>query len=445
MVRAVLAIVVLGISAQAQQPASAAPQTIGPESAFTKSWHVHLPRAVMLEAWERLKNVPVSGAALDQRFKLDGPAYYVSPNGDDGADGSIAHPWKTPQFAVMWLRPGAVINLMAGTYHGSIEIKTKGTEQLPAALRAAPGQEVIVTYSEAFVAQQKARIATVGKEGALGADGKSLHYPSLITVTGSYVEVSGLHLVGVRERLPMNLYSENGISLAGGGGEGCRILYNEIEQTGHCGVKEMGHGGRGILIEGNYIHDLGQTSHDHAIYLPADEVTVRKNLLMNTAGWGVHAYTAPRRLVVDHNIIAGNDQDAVILGGSECKVFNTIFFKNPAGGVFFFRRGCRDNTVVNNIIVGPGPLRFDSLGSTLPADQPQNNTIDHNCIIDSPRTIALPASAGAHNIQAEPQFVDAERLDFRLKDGSPCIGAGTTGVAEKPSGKIPDIGLYETK
>ena len=46
----------------------------------------------------------------------------------------------------------------------------------------------------------------------------------------------------------------------GGGGEGCRALYNEIEGCGHCGVKEMGHGGHSILIEGNYIHHTNQPS-----------------------------------------------------------------------------------------------------------------------------------------------------------------------------------------
>lgn len=143
---------------------------------------------------------------------------------------------------------------------------------------------------------------------------------------------------------------------------------------------------------------------------------------------------------LSHNIIAGNDQDAVILGGSDCRVFNNIFFKNNAGGVFFFRRGCRNNTVVNNIIVELRPFRFDSAGSPAPGDQPQDNTIDHNCIVVGQRTIPLPAGAGPHNITAEPQFVDAARLDFRLKDNSPCIGTGEASVVEKSSGKPPDNG-----
>ena len=41
----------------------------------------------------------------------------------------------------------------------------------------------------------------------------------------------------VRDKLPHNLYSESGIAMTSRGGEGCRILYNEIENVGHCGVK----------------------------------------------------------------------------------------------------------------------------------------------------------------------------------------------------------------
>ena len=59
------------------------------------------------------------------------------------------------------------------------------------------------------------------RQRAMDKDGKSRHYPALLTLAGSYLEVSGLHLVGVRDRLPHNLYSENGVSISGG--VGCRL------------------------------------------------------------------------------------------------------------------------------------------------------------------------------------------------------------------------------
>jgi nitrous oxidase accessory protein NosD len=448
--RPVLAgIVVAALAVVAAAPSPSPDDKVPPAApsgeAFAKPWHIRLARPVMLAAWERLRNVEIPGAPADSRFRIDGTEYYVGPGGDDAADGSRDHPWKTLRFAVTRLKPGTVVNLLAGTYDGPVEVAAKATEASPAALRAAPGQEVVITYPETYIQQQKGRIARLGGEGAVDAGGKELHYPSLITVTGTYVEVSGLHFVGARDRLPMNLYSESGISLAGGGGRGCRVLYNEIENTGHCGVKEMGHGGTAFLIEGNYIHDLGLTAHDHAIYLPADDVTVRRNLLVNAAGWGVHAYTAPRRLTISHNIIGGNAEDSVILGGPECKVLNNILYKDRKGGVFFFRRECRGNVVANNILVEPAAFRYDAAGSSAPADQPQSNVIDYNCIVAGPGAVLATDGMGTHNIKADPQFVDADKLDFRLKPGSPCTAAGDPKVMEKSAGKAPDIGLCEVK
>ena len=320
---AVLTLLVSSVSAIAQNQITAKPESAESSGrAFARSWHISLPRPIMVAAWERLKKLDIPGVSLDQRFNIHGQSFYLSPNGDDSAQGSKDHPWRTLQYAVAKIKPGTVIYLMAGIYYGPVEIRTRANAQSPVGLRAVAGHEVVVTYDDALIQQQKARIAKLGMEGAVGADGKELHYPSLITVAGSCVEISGLHLVGVRDQLPMNLYSESGISIAGGGGMGCRVLDNEIENTGHCGVKEMGHGGKDFLIEGNYIHDLGQTAHDHAIYLPADDVTVRRNFLFNTAGWGIHAYTEPKRLMISHNLIGGNAQDAVVLGGSDCRVFN---------------------------------------------------------------------------------------------------------------------------
>ena len=434
----------LPVPAQNQTPARQE-STDASGQPLTRPWHISLPRPVMLAAWERLKKLDIPGVACDQRFHLNGPAFYLSPAGDDDAQGSLEHPWRTLQHAIARLKPGTVIYLMAGIYYGPVEINTRASEQSPAALRAMAGQEVVVTYAEAFVQQQAARISERAREGAVGADEKELHYPSLITVTGSYVEISGLHLRGVRDRLPMNLYSESGISIASGGGMGCRVLDNEIENTGHCGVKEMGHGGKGFLIEGNYIHDLGQTAHDHALYLPADDVTVRRNILINTAGWGVHAYTEPKRLAISHNLIGGNAQDAVILGGSDCKVFNNIFYRDRLGGVFLFRRGCRNNTIVNNIILEPAAFRFDSLGSDEPANQPQGNVLDYNCIVGDASPTNRSNPMGAHNIKSQPEFLDTARLDFRLQPSSPCIDAGDAKVMVRFYGQAPDIGPYESK
>ncbi len=67
--------------------------------------------------------------------------------------------------------------------------------------------------------------------------------------------------------------------------------------------------------------------------------------------------------------------------------------------------------------------------------------------------IQLPEGAtGSNNINADPQFIDAQNLDFHLTAHSPCVDAGTNFYAvgsdtivyiESFYGQAPDIGAYE--
>jgi len=410
-----------------------------------KPWHIRLSRAQMLAAWERLKAVEIPGVPADMRFQISGRAFFVSPSGDDAADGSKTAPWRTLAHAVTQLEPNTVAYLQAGTYYGPVTINVKATADAPVAVRAVEGEHVYVTYPDGFVAAQQAKVRSApeeGRERALDAQGRELHYPPLIDVRGTFIEVSGLHLIGVRDLLPHNLYSENGISFSGKGGEGCRVLYNEIEAVGHCGVKEMGHGGHSILIEGNYIHDIGQTFHDHCIYPPADDVTIRRNLLLNATGWGLHAYSKPARIVATHNIMAGNDHHGIVQAGPDALVAHNIFASNHRGGFFFFRSGCINCVVKNNIFYDSPAVAFDQMGHKQAA--PSGNLFDFNCIVRdaNPGKMSPKDVTGTHNFQADPMAANAKQLDFRPDPQSPCIDAGSD-VGAPFKGKAPDVGLYE--
>ncbi|NUQ63800.1 MAG: right-handed parallel beta-helix repeat-containing protein [Pirellulales bacterium] len=399
----------------------------------------------MLAAWTRLRKVQIVGLPLDMRFNISGQAFYVSPVGDDGADGSRQSPWRTLRHAATQLQPNSVIYLAAGTYHGPVVVQTQASSEAPAAIRAAEGEQVIVTYPDDFIAAEKAKVHTAPNEGrtrAMDKQGQELHYPPLIDVRGRFVEINGLRLIGVRDRLPHNLYSENAISFSGKGGEGCRVLYNEIENVGHCGVKEMGHGGHSILIEGNLIHDVGQTHHDHGIYAPADDVAVRKNLLLNATGYGLHAYSSPKRVVATHNIVAGNDHFGVILAGPDALVAHNVFGSNHLGGLLFFRSGCKGCVVKNNIFYDDPAVGFDQMGDAKEA--PSGNVLDHNCLVPGthPGNMSPQDSTGSRNRQADPMVMDARAFDFRLSRRSPCIDAAAD-VGLGFLGKAPDIGLSE--
>lgn len=407
---------------------------------FNKPWHVQTPRHTLLEAWQRLKKLDVPGKAADSRFNITGASRFVGPEGDDTNPGTEDRPWRTLQKACTELRPNMVVYLMAGTYYGPATARVQGTENAPAAIRAVEGAEVVITYSDEWVKAEADKLVSVEpskdiRNRAMGKDGQGKHYPGLLTLAGGFIEVSGLHFIGVRDRLPHNLYSENGVTLSGG--TGYRVLCNEIENVGHCGVKPMDHGEHGFLIEGNFIHDLGQTQHDHGVYCPSDDGTIRRNLILNSAGYGIHAYSTPERIAVSYNIVAGHAAYGIILGGPDAQVFHNVVFGNHEGGLFFFREDCRRAVVKNNIFWGPGK----ALGVD---HNPSDNLADYNCIApEATVTTASPAYAyGPHNLRADPGFVDGVSLDFTVKPDSPCIDAGDPDVSAY-YGKAPDIGLFE--
>ena len=215
-----------------------------------------------------------------------------------------------------------------------------------------------------------------------------------------------------------------------------------IENVGHCGVKEQGHGGHSIIVEGNYVHDIGHTFHDHCLYFGCKDVIVSRNLLCNATGWGVHAYSTPARMIITHNIMAGNDCHGVVLGGPDALVTNNVFYKNHRGGFFFFRSGCKNAVVKHNLFFEKTALQYDCCGWR--KAYPSGNVADYNCLAPGTNLgqAAPQDSYGENNVLADPMVLDADKFDFRLKKGSPCIDAGDETVGKR-YGKAPDIGLYE--
>jgi len=424
--------------------------TIVDYAASTKAWHIRLPRADLLAAWQRLVDVQIPGVPDDQRFHIEGQTFYVSPEGNDANEGSRESPWRTLGKACAELKPNTVIYLRGGRYFGPVRISTRATADAPAALRGAEGEEVTVTYRDRFVEKEKARIAPGDPKDERHQawdpkTGKARHYPPLIECRGTYVEISGLRLVGVRDRLPHNLYSECGILFVARGGPGCRVLYNEIENVGHCGVKEQGHGGHSFLVEGNLIHDVGQTRHDHCYYSSAKRVTLRRNILINAAGLGVNCHSLRDSITVTHNILGGNASWGMCCGGPNARIVHNVFYRNRWGGVCFYRLHCRDSRVLNNIFIEPSgrAIPYDNLGGKVEAS-PQGCLADYNCLAPGTQLgMPLPGNThGEHNFSAAPGLASPDRFDFRLRPGSPCIDAGLS-IGQAFHGRAPDVGIYE--
>ncbi len=337
-------------------------------------------------------------------FRAKGKTLWVANSGDDSADGTATRPLRTIAKALDLAEPGDLIYLRAGVYVESPLVRKSGRKDAPIIVSCAPDAlgKVKVTPSKEYV-----------EKNPSGA---------VITLHGArHVWINGMVIEGPKgrpEAPKAETYGANGITWAGKAGLGCRATNNVVYGNVHCGLKEMGHGGTGILMEANIIFDNGTRSTDHGIYCPADELTIRGNIIFHNAGYGIHSYSSPKRQRIIQNICFGNRVCGIILAGSENQVYHNICVGNGIG-ILCFRGGCTDNLVQNNVFAFNGTDGgYDNGGGKL--GDPARNTDDYNCYFPGKPDARILAAT--HDILADPKFIDAKAGDFRLREDSSCIG-----------------------
>ncbi len=95
-----------------------------------------------------------SARTRNERFPTgSGRTYYVSPEGDDGAEGSREHPFGTIQHAALLAGPGDVVAVLAGTYREQVVINRSGRADAYITFRA-EGEGVFLTGSDPDLEQK---------------------------------------------------------------------------------------------------------------------------------------------------------------------------------------------------------------------------------------------------------------------------------------------------
>jgi uncharacterized protein YjdB len=346
-----------------------------------------------------------------------GVCYYVAATGGSDANaGDSAHPFLTIQHAAGIVNPGDVVIVRNGVYTGSssavLDIGRAGTP----------------TAWITFKAEHKwgAALDGGGSPGVMGVSDAGVHF------SASYVRVEGFEIRwvwhdGVDMGAPNIALAGNNIHDVGG--------YCE---SGALGISAIAAYASNLLIEQNWIHDIGRLSpgeygcaptntywqnHDHGIYLSnGNTILIRNNVFYNILhGWAVHRY--------------GSTCDQVWV------VNNTFAFPNPNRDGHIILASTTTNLYIqNNIFYQPG-LNIAISGT-------ESSAIISNNI----STGAMGGGGtGANLINTDPLLVNPLGLDFHLQAGSPARGAGVSLAnvtndfdgKPRPLGTPYDIGAYQ--
>jgi parallel beta-helix repeat protein len=238
----------------------------------------------------------------------------------------------------------------------------------------------------------------------------------------------GLYVAGAPSLVSDNLFSEN-VSYWGGAihiaSGSPTIQANQIVSN----TAASGGGIRAVydssLIQRNAI--LGNNAYDYSgggIYLyDASSAKVDGNVIVGngarTYAGGIASRFASTVLIVN-NVIAGNGNEGIYLYKTSTMVVNNTIVDNGLTGheEGILIGGDVIPTIVNNIVVSHA-VGIRSQASVTPV-------VDYNDVWNNREANYSGVVTGTHDISTDPQFVDAAGGDYHLRNGSPCIDAGTT-------------------
>jgi hypothetical protein len=246
-------------------------------------------------------------------------------------------------------------------------------------------------------------------------------------------------------RCSVVLSAGNGIMLLGERNTVRNCLVREVDYMAVDGAAVRAEG-RGHEIAHNTLTDTGRSVVWH-LGLKAGRIIYnhlgRAGLLTNDLGL-TYCYGADGEgTVIAYNLAHGNPRGTAIYLDNGCSNFvihHNVCWDSSIG--MQLNTPSHNNVVYNNTFVHNG--------TALGYYSPDGKKDQSGCrVVNNILTDAVSTGEGievSHNFTGQdPGFVDAERLDFRLRLGSPCLDAGVpiAGVTTNTVGRAPDLGAYE--
>lgn len=336
--------------------------------------------------------------------------YFVSPDGNDGNDGSLLHRWMTLQHAASVATAGATVHVAPGNYAGPITSDNSGTKE--------------------------ARIRFVS-DVQWGAVIRARRAGIVWTNFGDYVDIQGFDIAGNDGTVCSGIINYASY---------VRIVGNHVHDVGHdtaaCkyGSGIVDHNNRAAHddeVIGNVVHDVGDFNHPrqlhHGIYHANLRGRIVNNLVYRCEGWGIHLWHAANQVTIFNNTIFNNAYGGILVGDGD----------DPGG----FAPGVVDDYtfVANNIVYrngwGPGASGYgiEEYGATGTHNQYLNNLV----YLNGPANWKLQnGNEPKATIESDPRFIDYRpdgTGDYRPAVNSPTLRAGTR-VAVPSIVSEPDIG-----
>ena len=393
--------------------------------------------------------------------KMDDATYLVdqgNPAANDNNPGTAAQPWKTIQKAADMAQPGDIVYVMAGRYDERVKVRTGGTPGKPIAFMAMPRRSVTVggfDLEASYIRVEGFEITADKPATAVQLRGSHCEildnyvHDMMTAVNGTYGEPSpdGAtrdYSAVTHNRIAYNkvYHCEYGFIL---GGNDWLVENNEVSRLfmyapgntyDDCDYTRFF--GKGCIQRYNYYHGTRTSetkrAHVDALQTFMNNGGMAQDLIFefNTCfdwGQGAMVESAPhigsvRNWTWRHNIYSSNLP--TYKGAWGLNVIQTpdvTIENNTFAGITWFGVGLRGKESTN------GQIRNNVFCEVERAVDDQMDFSPANPVIEYNLTFKTSPLAAQTNINGQdPLFVDPQQRNFRLKQGSPAVGAGKDGA-----------------
>ncbi|WP_205752826.1 right-handed parallel beta-helix repeat-containing protein [Cryptosporangium phraense] len=364
--------------------------------------------------------------------------------------------YRTIQAAVDAAEAGDTVRIEGGTYHEAVDVTKSGRAGAYLTIAAKDGEKVVLD-GEGTLPDTSGE----DRRGLLTFDKQQYVKISGISVTrskrhGIYAGHSSHVVIDDAEVS----YSQDGGILLGDGTDytltGNRVHHNNAAADGGDIGAAANEGltlyrARNFRIAGNVVHENYEEGID--VKNSTSDGTIEYNSVYANNGPNIYVDGANDIQVFSNDVYDAKGPTksgiglAVESGGSarNVQIFNNLLHGNPGGGVDFWIGAYSDVQIYNNTIYQNGRAAIRLQSGTVSNSVAVNNIIWGNPLID------VPGVTMSGNLTSDPEFVDLNAGDVRLKESSPAIDAANPARAPKfdftgaarPVGGAPDLGAYE--